>query len=59
MSEARLRLEPLGVVGFYVYFDDKLMDIFHLSDLRHMAGLNQKTLDAIEQIYNDLSDDEE
>jgi len=54
MSEPRVQLKPCGSLGIYVYIDDKLMDIFHLSDLQKMMGLNQKTIDAIEQIYNDI-----
>lgn len=59
MSESRVRLESCGTLGIYVYIDDKLMDLIHLSDLLSMLGLNQKSKDAIEQIYNDIISDAE
>ena len=59
MSEPRIRLEPLGNLGVWVYIDDKLMDLFHYSDLQRMFGIKQETKDAIQQIYDDLRSEEE
>lgn len=59
MSDSRLRFESCGKLGVWIYIDDKLMDIFHLSDLQKMIGIKQTTIDAIEQIYNDLIGEEE
>jgi len=59
MSESRLRLESCGKLGVWIYIDDKLMDLFHLSDLKKMIGIKQETIDAIEQIYSDLIGEEE
>tara|TARA_R110000824_G_C14833434_1_gene638137 strand:- start:402 stop:587 length:186 start_codon:yes stop_codon:yes gene_type:complete len=58
MSEPRIRLEPLGELGVWVYIDGKLMDLFHYSDLQRMFGIKQETKDAIEQIYDDLRSEE-
>jgi hypothetical protein len=58
-SEPRIRLEPLGEVGVWVYIDGKLMDLFHYSDLQRMSGIEQETIDAIERIYDDLRSEEE
>ena len=59
MSEPRIRLEPLGNLGVWVYIDDKLMDLFHYSDLQRMFGIKQETKDAIQQIYDDLRSEKE
>ena len=58
-SESRLRLEQCGKLSVWVYFDDKLIDLFHLSDLQRMFGIKQETKDAIEQIYDDIRSEEE
>ena len=58
MSESRVRLEPCGRLGVWIYIDDEVMDLFHLSDLQKMIGIKQKTIDAIEQIYNDIIGEE-
>ena len=54
MSEARLTFEPCGTLGVWIYFDGKLLDLFHISDLQNMLGIKQKTKDAIQQIYDDI-----
>lgn len=59
MSESRVRLEPCGRLSVWVYIDDELMDLFHLSDLQRMFGIKQATNDAIEQIYDDIRSEEE
>ena len=58
-SESRLRLKPCGKLSVWVYFDDKLIDLFHLSDLQRMFGIKQETKDAIKQIYDEYRSEEE
>jgi len=59
MSEPRVQLKPCGRLSIWIYIDGKVMDLFHLSDLQKMIGINQKTIDAIEQIYDDIIGDSE
>ncbi|GAH23305.1 unnamed protein product, partial [marine sediment metagenome] len=54
MNESRVRLEPCGRLGVWIYIDDEVMDLFHLSDLQKMFGIKQTTKDAIQQIYDDI-----
>jgi len=54
MSEARLTFEPCGPLGVWIYFDGKLLDLFHISDLQSMLGIKQETRDAIDRIYDDI-----
>jgi len=54
MSEPRVQLKPCGTLGIWIYIDGEVMDIFHLSDLQKMIGIKQETIDAIEQIYDDI-----
>jgi hypothetical protein len=58
-SEPRIQLKPCGRLGIWIYIDGKVMDLFHYSDLQKMNGINQETIDAIEQIYNDIRSEEE
>jgi len=53
-SESRIKLEQCGRLGIWIYFDGELIDLIHLSDLQKGFGVNQKTKDAIDQIYNDI-----
>ena len=59
MSESRVRLETCGRLSIWVYIDNKLVDLFHLSDLQKMMGIKQETIDAIEQIYKDIIEEGE
>lgn len=54
--EPRVELKPCGVLGIWIYIDGEVKDLFHLSDLQKMIGLKQETIDAIEQIYQDLDE---
>jgi hypothetical protein len=58
-SESRMELKPCGRLGIWVYIDGELMDLFHYSDLQKMFGLKQETIDAIEQIYDDIRSEKE
>ncbi|GAG67810.1 unnamed protein product [marine sediment metagenome] len=51
---ARLRIEPMGNLGLWIYIDDELTDLIMLNELKKLFGLNQKTIDGINQIYNDI-----
>jgi len=52
--EARLTIESEGNLMFWIKVDGEITDLILLSDLRRMLGLSQKTLDGIDQIYEDL-----
>jgi hypothetical protein len=58
-SEGRIELRPCGRLAFWVYIDGKLMDLVHYSEVQKIVGLKQKTIDAIEQIYDDIVGEEE
>ena len=53
-NQARLTIEPCGELGLWIYIDGKLMDLIHYSDLKNALNLNQKTKDAIQEIYDDF-----
>jgi len=59
MSEPRVQLKPCGRLAVWIYIDGEVMDLFHLSDLQKMIGIKQETIDAIEQIYDDIIGEEE
>jgi hypothetical protein len=53
-KKSRVKLEECGKLGIWIYIDDKLMDLIHLSDLQKVVGLKESTKDAIESIYDDI-----
>jgi len=59
MSEPRVQLKPCGRLAVWIYIDGEVMDLFHLSDLQKMIGIKQETIDAIENIYDDIIGEEE
>lgn len=58
-SEPRVRLEPCGRLGLWIYIDGKVMDLIYYSNLQKINGIKQETIDAIEQIYEDFIGEEE
>ena len=56
---SRITIENCGEVGLWIYFDGQVIDLIHLSDLQKTMGLKQKTIDAIEQVYDDIIGEEE
>ena len=52
--KARCTIESDGELCFWIKIDGKITDLVMLSDFRRMIGLSQKTLDGIDQIYEDL-----
>jgi|TARA_R110000823_G_C15889995_1_gene495922 hypothetical protein len=58
MSEPRIELKSCGRLGIWIYIDGKVIDLIHYSDLQKINGINQETIDAIEQIYDDIISEE-
>jgi len=50
-DEARLKTEPCGELGIWIYIDGKIADLIHFSDL--MGVVNDETRQKIDAIYED------
>jgi hypothetical protein len=50
-QKARITIESDGELMFWIKFDGKIIDLVMLSELKKL-DLDQKTLDAIDEIYD-------